>query len=52
MQLGARSDKQGIIRCCSRFKNSDLDKVKKFPILLPRKDRFTDLFVIYIFIIR
>jgi len=48
MQLGARIDKQGIIRCCGRFKNSDLDKVKKFPILLPRKDRITDLLVLYI----
>jgi len=47
-QLGARIDKQGIIRCCGRFKNSDLDKIKKFPILLPRKDRFNDLLVLYI----
>jgi len=47
-QLGARIDKQGIIRCCGRFKNSDLDKIKRFPILLQRKDRFTDLLVLYI----
>jgi len=47
-QLGARIDKQGIIRCCGRFKNSDLDKVKRYPILLPRKDRLTELLELHV----
>jgi len=37
MQLGAWIHKQGIIRCCGRLKNSDLDEVKKISYFITKK---------------
>ena len=38
-------DKNGLIRCFGRLKNADLSYESKFPILLPRKHRFTLLVI-------
>ena len=43
-QLGIEEN-QGILRCRGRLENADLEMEGKFPIILPRKHRFTELLV-------
>ena len=45
-QLSLFIDQEGLIRCAGRIQNADLDYSAKHPILLPRKNAFTDLVVV------
>ena len=44
-QLNLYLDNDGIMRCKGRMHNSELDEDAKFPILLPKKHKFTDLVI-------
>ena len=47
-QLGLFADDDGILRCRGRFENTELSEGAKFPILLPRGERFTELLIQHI----
>ena len=47
-QLGIFIGDDGILRCKGRLENTDLSEGAKFPILLPRGERFTDLLIQHI----
>lgn len=44
-QLSLYEDEEGLIRCGGRLKHADLSQEAKFPILLPKKHRYTELVV-------
>jgi len=44
-QLRLYIDDENIVRCAGRIHNSQLEECTKFPILLPKKHRFTDLII-------
>jgi hypothetical protein len=44
-QLGLFIDNQGLLRCKSRLENAELSESARYPILLPRHDRFTELII-------
>ena len=44
-QLGLQLDKNGIIRCVGCLMNADITEGAKYPILLPRRNYFTDLII-------
>ncbi|XP_063447979.1 uncharacterized protein LOC134727528 [Mytilus trossulus] len=45
-QLRLFIDTEGVIRCAGRIHNSQLDDSAKFPVLLPKKNQFTDLVIL------
>ncbi|VDI60377.1 Hypothetical predicted protein [Mytilus galloprovincialis] len=45
-QLRLFIDTEGVIRCAGRIHNSQLDDSAKFPVLLPKKNQFTDLIIL------
>ena len=45
-QLRLFVDEHGVIRCAGRIHNSPLDDCAKFPVLLPKKHRLTDLVIL------
>ena len=45
-QLGLRLDDRGLIRCHGRLENAAISTDAIYPILLPRKDYFTELLII------
>lgn len=47
-QLGVYIGADGLLRCTGRLENADLSEGAKFPILLPRGERFTDLLIQHI----
>ncbi|XP_053378167.1 uncharacterized protein LOC128547996 [Mercenaria mercenaria] len=44
-QLGLYIDEVGLLRCKGRLENADINENAKHPVLLPRKDRLTYLFI-------
>ncbi len=44
-QLGLREE-EGILRCTARLKNADLEFESRFPVILPKSHRFTELLVL------
>ena len=44
-QLGVFKDADGVLRCKSRIQNCSLPYSAKFPVLLPRKQYFTQLVI-------
>ena len=44
-QLAVYLDEKGLLRCLGRLDNSDIGYEAKRPLLLPKKDRFTDLII-------
>ncbi|XP_053390171.1 uncharacterized protein LOC123560839 [Mercenaria mercenaria] len=44
-QLGLYIDEVGLLRCKGRLENADISENAKHPVLLPRKDRLTYLFI-------
>ncbi|XP_053380514.1 uncharacterized protein LOC128548907 [Mercenaria mercenaria] len=44
-QLGLHIDEVGLLRCKGRLENADISENAKHPVLLPRKDRLTYLFI-------
>ncbi|XP_065068786.1 uncharacterized protein LOC135694057 [Rhopilema esculentum] len=46
-QLGI-GEQSGILRCVGRLSNSDMEFESKFPIILPKNHRFTELVVLHV----
>ena len=44
-QLGLKFDNVGLLRCYGRYLNAEVDESLKFPKLLPRHERFTQLLI-------
>ena len=44
-QLGVYIDEEGILRCHGRLEHSNMDNETKHPVLLHKKDRFTELLI-------
>ena len=43
-------EQSGILRCVGRLSNSDMDFESKFPVILPKNHRFTELVVLRVFV--
>ncbi|XP_045205909.2 uncharacterized protein LOC123558098 [Mercenaria mercenaria] len=45
VQLGIYKDDDGLLRCKGRLENACLTESARFPLLLPRNDRFTEMVI-------